>query len=237
MSSKLLNSVSSFFDGSPLLKKLKDTFRERDSILEPGLMTASNVLVNNNEVIQLVVSCDGISTTLDIIIPEIAVKELISNTIEEVESKNEYVDKSTSCHSIAIEEIKSNSECFDKSTSCHLITEQNCQQSQDVLKVSCPDTCNCEDCPFLKDEVPMLKVIMKESEAALNPKESVLSIPHISMSSKPLDANKRSSFLKITSCMPIRDSKLVLHWKVESYNGILGYRVKDFSLIQCFYLN
>lgn len=227
MSSKLLNS---FFDGSPLLKKLKDTLCERDSILEPGFMTASNVLVKNNEVIQLVVSCDGISTTLDIIIPEIAVKELITNTIEQVKSKNECIDKSTSCHLITTDVVESKNEYFDKSTSCLLITEQNCQGSQEALKetvVSCPDSCNCDDCPFLKDEVPTLKVIMKESEAALNPKESVLSILHTSMSRTPLDANKRTSFLKITSCMPIRDSKLVLHWKVESYTGIIGYRVRD----------
>lgn len=200
MSFKLFN-LSGFFDGSPVLRKLRDSLCEKDSNIQPCHMTVSNVLVENKELIQLVVSCDGISTTLDIIIPE----------IEAVKVNDELKNISV-----------------DKSTSCDLITEV-CQRKQESSSniVSCPNTCNCEDFPFLKDDVPVVKVIMKESEAALNYKESVLSIP------KPItiqETNKRSSFLRITSCKPIRDCQLVLHWNVESYKGVLGYRVSDLSI-------
>ena len=105
------------------------------------------------------------------------------------------------------------------------------QEVENENIVSCPHTCNCDDCPFLKDDVPVIKVILSESEESLNHEESVLSIPH---STTPQETNKRNSFLKITSCMPIRDCKLIIHWNVESYKGILGYRVSDLSLIQCF---
>lgn len=204
MSTKLLN-LSGFFDGSPVLKKLRDCLCEQDTNLEPCHMTVSNVLVKNNEVIQLVVSCDGISTTLEIIIPE----------IEAVTANEDTKNRSV-----------------DKSTSCHLITEQACQRKQESSNeniVSCPDTCNCDDCPFLKDDVPVFNVIMKESKAALDYKESVLSILHFMT---PQEENKRKSLLKITSCKPIRDCQLILHWNVESYRGILGYRVSDIFLYQ-----
>lgn len=204
MSTKLLN-LSGFFDGSPVLRKLRDCLCEQDSKLQPCHMTVSNVLVKNNEVIQLVVSCDGISTTLDIIIPDIEAVKVNEDT-----------------------EITS----VDKSTSCHLITEQICQrktESSDENIVSCPDTCNCDDCPFLRDDVPVFNVIMKESDPNLDYKESILSIPH---SMAPQVDFKRKSFLKITSCKPIRDCQLVLHWNVESYRGVLGYRVNDLFLFQ-----
>ncbi|CAO1392524.1 unnamed protein product [Diamesa tonsa] len=199
MSTKLFN-LSGFFDGSPVLRRLRDSFFEKDSNLQPCQMEVSNVLVENNEV-KLVVSCDGISTTLDIIIPE----------IETVKVNDEL--KNTS---------------VDKSTSCYLITEQVCQGKQEVSKeniVSCPNTCNCDDCPFLKEDVPVVNVIMKESEPALDYKKSVQSIPN---SITPQESNKRR-FLRITSCKPIRDCQLVLHWNVESYKGVLGYRVSDLS--------
>lgn len=249
MSTKLLNSKfndSEFFDESPILCKLKDSLCEQNSnFFQSSHMNVSTILVDNNELIQLVVSCNGSSTTLDIIIPEIEViktsdelilsQEMFPNNIEQSKSKNMSVDD---LKSLLFDKPKI--VMVDKSTSCHLITAQMSQpniQSQDVsneIIVNDPNNCSCDDCPFSKDSVSKLKVIFNESEVSLNDKESVLLIP---FSNKLADTNNRNSFLEITSCMPIRGGKLVLHWKVESYKGVLGYRVSEYSLFQCFYLN